>query len=387
MGEAIRPFTIEIPQSELDDVRQRLQKTRWPSEVGDNAQWQAGTNLAYLKDLVKYWIETYDWRVHERAMNAFPNFKTDIDGTPIHFIHVKGKGPNPMPLIINHGWPWTFWDMHKMIGPLSDPASHGGDPADAFDIVCPSLPGFGFSSPVTKAGINLADTADLWVKLMARLGYPKFGTQGGDMGAFISEYLGYRYANALTGVHLHLLLPINPSWPTDEDFTPEEKHWQAENANFMMTGSGYSAIQRTRPQTIAVAMHDSPAGLASWLVEKRMAWADTRGDIESVFSKDDLITTCMLYWLTDTYVSAARHYYDMSQAFATGPGPDVLPVVTAPTASLQFENDVLKQPRKWAERYFNLKRWNVADRGGHFAPFEVPDVMVKDIREFFRTLR
>jgi pimeloyl-ACP methyl ester carboxylesterase len=386
----VQPFRIAIPQADLDDVRERLRRTRWPREVGDNSDWRAGTSLAYLKGVVRHWIEDYDWRAHERAMNAFPNFRTEIDGVPIHFIHVKGKGPNPRPLIINHGWPWTFWDMRRMIGPLSDPAAHGGDPADAFDVVCPSLPGFAFSSPVDVPGLNLSHTADLWVKLMARLGYDRFATQGGDMGAMVSTYLGHRHADRVLGVHLHLLLPIKEPMMAPEDFADDEKPWMAQNAQFMMEGSGYMQIQRTRPQTIAVAMNDSPAGLASWLIDKRHAWSDIgegdAADIESVYSKDDLITTCMLYWLTETYVSAARHYYDM-KIRNVAPTHDTLPVVPVPTGVLQFEKDVLLGPRKWAERYFNLKRWNVEKRGGHFAPFEKPQVMVEDIRAFFRDLR
>jgi pimeloyl-ACP methyl ester carboxylesterase len=387
-SDAIAPFKIDIPQADLDDLRERLKRTRWPKEIGDNANWQAGANLGYMRELTDYWLNAYDWRAQEAAMNAFPQFRTIIDDVPIHFIHVRGKGPNPMPLVINHGWPWTFWDMRKIIGPLTDPAAYGGDPADAFDVVAPSLPGFAFSSPLEKPGVFFTPTADLWVKLMGNLGYDRFATQGGDIGSVVSTMLGHRYPEKIIGVHLHLLLAISPPYPTPEDFTPEEVPWGKRTAQFLADGSGYMHIQRTRPMTISYAMHDSPVGLAAWLVEKRRAWADTGGDIESVFDKDDLITTAMLYWLTETYESSARHYYEgHSGQIAAGFVHDRVPVVEAPTGVMQFEGDVILQPRKWAERYYNLKSWNVEKRGGHFAPMEAPEPLVADIRQFFRTLR
>ena len=384
----IEPFRIAIPQADLDDVRERLRRTRWPRQIGDNAGWQAGTELSFMQDLVDHWLHRYDWRAHEAAMNAFPQFRTVIDDVPVHFIHVKGKGPNPMPLIVNHGWPWTFWDMRRIIGPLSDPAAHGGDPADAFDVIAPSLPGFAFSSPLETPGMFFTPTADLWAKLMERLGYARFATQGGDIGSFVSAMLGHRHAQRVIGVHLHLLLPFHEPRPVPEDYAPEEREWGLKTATFMAEGSGYMAIQRSKPQTIAYAMHDSPVGLAAWLIEKRRDWADSGGDVEAVFSKDDLITTAMLYWLTDTYLSAAHHYYAARpEAIRAGFVHDRLPRIEAPTGVLQFKGDVALQPRRWAERFFNLQRWNVEETGGHFAPMEAPDALVNDLREFFRPLR
>ena len=390
MSDAVLPFRVDIPQADLDDLRDRLRRTRWPQEIGDNSNWQAGTNLAYMRELVDYWLNNYDWRAQETAMNTLPQFRTMIDEVPIHFVHVKGKGapggPPPMPLIINHGWPWTFWDMRKIIGSLSDPAAYGGDAADAFEVIAPSLPGFAFSSPLTTEGMFFNPTADLWVKLMARLGHDRFATQGGDIGSFVSARLGHKYADNIIGVHLHLAGAVMPPYPTAEDYAPEERDWGAKFATFMAEGNGYMQIQRTRPQTIGFAMHDSPVGLAAWLIEKRRAWSDCHGDIESVFSKDDLITTAMLYWLTDTYVSSARHYYE-TKGPAMAPAHDRQPPVEAPTALLQFKGDVWLYPRKWAERYYNLKRWNVAEKGGHFAPMEAPELLVDDIRAFFRNMR
>ena len=386
MNETVEPFRIVIPQADLDDLQDRLRRTRWPQEIGDNSKWQAGTNLAYMRELVDYWVNQYDWRAQEAAMNALPQFRTMIDGVPVHFAHVKGKGPNPMPLVINHGWPWTFWDMRKIIGPLTDPAAYGGDPADAFEVIAPSLPGFAFSSPLTSEGMFFNPTADLWVKLMAQLGHERFAAQGGDIGAYVAARLGHKYADRIIGVHLHLAGPAMPPYPTAEDYAPEEREWGAKFAKFMAEGNGYMQIQRTRPQTIGFAMHDSPVGLASWLIEKRRGWSDCNGNVEEVFSKDDLITTVMLYWLTDTYVSSARHYYE-TKAEQLVPCHDRQPPIEAPTALLQFKNDVWLQPRKWAERYYNLKRWNVAEKGGHFAPMEAPEILVDDLREFFRPLR
>jgi pimeloyl-ACP methyl ester carboxylesterase len=385
-AETIVPFRVDIPEADLADLRERLRRTRWPSEVGDNADWFAGANLAYMRELAAYWLDGYDWRAQERAMNAFPQFKTQIDGVPVHFIHVRGKGPNPTPLVINHGWPWTFWDMRKIIGPLTDPAAHGGDPADAFHVVAPSLPGFAFSSPLTEPGMNFFAVADLWVTLMARLGYDRFAAQGGDIGAMVAAQLGHKHADRLIGTHLHFIMPTKAPYPAPADYGPGEEDWEAKNEGFMQTGSGYMNIQMTRPQTIAFAMHDSPVGLAAWLVEKRRGWSDCGGQVETVFSKDDLLNTVMLYWLTDTYVSSARHYFE-SRRSRFAHAHDRVPVVEAPTGVIQFKGDVMLRPRKWAERYYNLKRWTVVDDGGHFAPMETPEVLVDDIRAFFRPLR
>jgi pimeloyl-ACP methyl ester carboxylesterase len=390
MTENIQPFRIDIPGAELDDLRDRLRRTRWPQEIGDNSGWQAGTNLAYMRELVDYWLNQYDWRAQEAAMNALPQFRTMLDDVPVHFVHVQGKGiaggPAAMPLVINHGWPWTFWDMRKIIGPFSDPAAHGGDPADAFEVIAPSLPGFAFSSPLTTEGMFFNPTADLWVRLMARLGHQRFAAQGGDIGSFVAARLGHKYAGNVIGVHLHLAGAAMPPMIMPEDYAPEEREWGDKFSRFMTEGNGYMQIQRTRPQTIGFAMHDSPVGLAAWLIEKRRAWSDCGGDVEAVFSKDDLISTVMLYWLTDTYVSSARHYYE-TKGPGMAPAHGRQPAVEAPTALLQFKGDVWLHPRRWAERYYNLKRWNVAETGGHFAPMEQPEVLVNDIREFFRALR
>jgi pimeloyl-ACP methyl ester carboxylesterase len=383
------PFTISVPDATLEDLRDRLARTRFPRDFG-NSNWEYGTNTAYLKELVEYWHTKYDWRKHEREMNSYANYKTEIDGMPIHFIHEPGKGPNPTPLILTHGWPWTFWDLHKVIRPLTDPAAFGGDPKDSFDVVVPSLPGYGFSTPLTTTGINYWETADLWVKLMQDvLGYKKFAAEGGDWGAIVTAQLGHKYADRLIGIHMHLLVSLGfftGGGPTPEDFGPGEEGWLERNRNFLDNESGYMRLQCTKPQTIAHALNDSPAGLASWIVEKRRTWSDCGGDVEKRFSKDDLCTTCTLYWITESYGTSARYYYEAAHNLWK-PSHERKPVVEAPTAAAVFLKEVMLMPRKWAERYYNLKRWTVMPTGGHFAPMEEPKLLVDDLRAFFRTLR
>ena len=383
------PFTISIPDAVLEDLRGRLARTRFPRDFA-NDNWEYGTNVAYLKELIDYWHTRYDWRRHERDMNSLANYKAEVDGIPIHFIHEPGKGPKPIPLILSHGWPWTFWDFHKVIRPLSDPAAHGGDPADAFDVVVPSLPGYGFSTPLTKTGINYWRTADLWVALMQDvLGYKKFAAQGGDWGALITAQLGHKYAERMIGVHMNLMAPLgffSGDGPAPEDFDDSEKGWLERNRNFFANESGYMQLQSTKPQTVATALNDSPAGLCSWIVEKRRTWSDCDGIVERRFSKEDLCTTMTLYWVTESFGTSARYYYEALHNLWQ-PSHQRTPVVEAPTGISVFLKEVILAPRKWAERYYNLKRWTVMPSGGHFAPMEEPQRLVEDIRAFFRPLR
>jgi len=384
------PFSISIPDQTLTDLRDRLARTRFAPEFA-NARWEYGTSGGYLKELIDYWRDRYDWRSVERDMNAFSHYKTSIEGVPIHFLHEPGKGPRPIPLVMNHGWPWTFWDFHKVIRPLADPGAHGGDPRDAFDVVVPSLPGYGFSEPLATPGINFWRTADLWVTLMRDvLGYDKFAAQGGDWGAAIAAQLGHKYAQHLIGIHVHLLVNLNfigrGGGPQPEDFGPGEETWLARSRGFMREGTGYMAMQSTRPQTIASALDDSPAGLCAWILEKRRAWSDCDGDVERRFSKDDLCTTMTLYWATQTYGTSARYYYEAAH-HPWKPSHDRRPVVEAPTGAAIFPGEILLMPRRWAERTYNLQRWTMMPSGGHFAPMEEPDRLVEDIRAFFRPLR
>ena len=382
-------FTIAVPDATLEDLRDRLARTRFPQDFG-NSKWEYGTNTAYLKELVEYWRTKYDWRKVEREINSYANYKTEIDGVPIHFIHEPGKGPNPTPLILTHGWPWTFWDLHKVIRPLTDPAAFGGDPKDSFDVIVPSLPGYGFSTPLTKTGINYWNTADLWVKLMQDvLGYQKFAAEGGDWGAIITAQLGHKYADRLIGIYVHLLISLElfaGGGPSPEDYGPGEEGWLERNRHFFEQESGYSSIQMTKPQTVASALNDSPAGLAAWIVEKRRTWSDCGGDVERRFSKDDLCTTLTLYWITESYGTSARYYYEAVHN-PWKPSHNRTPIVEAPTGVGLFLKEVVLMPRKWADRNYNIKRWTVMPSGGHFAPMEEPQALVEDIRAFFRTLR
>lgn len=385
----IQPFFVHVADEDLLDLKERLARTRWAPDFA-NEQWQYGSNADYLKELAAYWLKEYDWRAQERAINAYPHFKTEIDGVPIHFIHVRGKGPNPIPLMLNHGWPWTFWDYQKMIGPLTDPAAYGGDPADAFDVIVPSLPGYGFSTPLTKPGQNYSTTADLWVQLMEQLGYPRFATFGGDWGSFVSHQLGHKYADRLIGVHVTLMAPLDllagGVGGAPEDYAPNEAHLMQRNQNFFLQEAGYFALQTTKPQTPAFALNDSPVGLLAWIVEKRRTWSDCGGDVETRFSKDDLLTTVMLYWVTQSYGTSARYYYEAAHR-PWQPSHDRQPVVEAPTAVTALAQEVVTQPKRWAERYYNLKQWREYPKGGHFGPMEEPEIIIGDLRDFFRTLR
>ena len=384
-----QPFVIRIEQAALDDLQARLARTRWAEDFA-NDDWGYGSNAAYLKELVAHWRTGYDWRAAEAEMNRLPHFRSTIDGVPIHYIRQPGRSPRPMPLLLNHGWPWTFWDYRKLIGPLADPAAHGGDEADAFDVVVPSLPGFGFSSPLRQTGVNFTRTADLWVALMQReLGYPRFATHGGDWGSFVSAQLGHKFADRLIGVHLHFAAPLdfmNGGTVPKEDFDADELPLRRANGAFARTETGYSALQSTRPQSLAFALEDSPVGLAAWLVEKRRRWSDCGGEVERRFSKDDLLTGVMIYWLTQTAGSSARYYAEaLRQPWQ--PSHDRLPVVEAPTGLALFPGEIYRQPRRWLRRYYNLQHCTTMPSGGHFAPMEEPERLIEDIRAFFRPLR
>ena len=385
----IEPFTISVSSDVLDDLQQRLVNYRWPLDF-DNDEWQYGTNGDYLNELVDYWINDYDWRLQEKHLNSFSHFRTEIDEMPIHFIHERGKGPSPIPIILNHGWPWTFWDFHKVIEPLTDPASHGGDPADAFDVIVPSLPGFGFSSPLTKSGINYWRTADMWVSLMRDvLGYDRFAVQGGDWGSLIGAQLGHKYAEHLIGLHLGIMVPLDlfeNGTPDQSEFAEDELHKFETNTNFFIQEDGYFKIQATKPQTVTFGLNDSPVGLCAWILEKRYSWGDCNGDVESRFSKDELITVMMLYWITESFGTSARYYYEAAHHLWK-PSHDRQPVVEAPTGIAYFPKEVIHMPKAWAERYYNLQHWTDIPSGGHFAPMEEPEALVKDVRTFFRQLR
>ncbi|HSP78022.1 MAG TPA: epoxide hydrolase, partial [Myxococcaceae bacterium] len=324
-----------------------------------------------------------------QAINAFSHYRTSIEGVPLHFIHERGRGPRPIPLILGHGWPWTFWDMNKIIRPLTQPAECGGDPRDAFDVVVPSLPGYGFSTPLTTTGIEYTRTADLWVQLMEGLGSSRFAAQGCDLGAFVASQLGHKYAERMIGIHITFPMPLDANThglPPPSEYSSDEQEALHRTLTFAQSGSGYAMIQSTRPQTLSYAMHDSPAGMCAWFLEKRRDWSDCDGDVERAFSKDELLTAMTLYWVSESFNSAARFYYESTHHPWT-PSHSRTPVVEAPTGVAIMPRDIVQMPRRWVERYYNLQRWTILPAGGHFAPMEQPERLVEEIRAFFRPLR
>ncbi|HZP40844.1 MAG TPA: epoxide hydrolase [Candidatus Binatia bacterium] len=380
----VEPFRIAVPDAVLADLRERLARTRFPDEI-PGAGWTQGTDLAYLRELVAYWRERYDWRRAEAALNAVPQFRAHVGGLGIHFLHVRGRGPKPFPLVVTHGWPGSVAEFVKVIGPLTDPAAHGGDPADAFDVVCPSMPGYGFSDRATALGMDAERIAALWAELMAGLGYPRFGAQGGDWGAMVSTYLGANHADACAGIHLNMVIafPPDPANPAD-GLTQEEVVDLMGARQFLEEETGYQRIQGTKPQTLGYGLNDSPAGLAAWIVEKFRTWSDCDGNVERRFTKDELLTNVMLYWVTDSITSSCRLYWEMVHADKFPP-TDFR--VRVPTACAIFPKEIIKPPRRWVERLYDVRRWTRFPAGGHFAAMEEPAALVEDVRAFFRTVR
>ncbi|HTT75466.1 MAG TPA: epoxide hydrolase [Candidatus Binataceae bacterium] len=383
------PFKVAIPDSVLTDLKERLRRVRYPIDFA-NENWAYGTNRAYLEEMVAYWLGHYDWRKHEAEINRFAHYRTNIGGIPIHFIHEAGKGPKPIPLILSHGWPWTFWDLHKVIRPLADPAAFGGDPADAFDVVVPSLPGFCFSTPLTTPGVNWWRTADLWLTLMREvLGYSRFAAEGGDWGAFVTQQLGHKYPQHMIAIYLTLSIPMNffsGGGFKESDYGADEQAALARTREARPSIISHVAVQTRDPQTLAYGMHDSPVALLAWMLERRRAWSDCGGNVERRYSKDELLTHIMLYWVTECFVTSVRYYYE-ARNHPWKPVHDRMPVVEAPTGIGVFPRELLIPPRQWAEKYFNLQRWTPMASGGHFAPSEEPDQLVQDLRAFYRSYR
>lgn len=374
------PFQIQVAEEDLIDLSQRLARTRWPDAL-PGAGWDYGTSLSYLQQLVSYWRQSYDWRAWERLLNTFPQFTTEIDGIHLHFLHVRGKGTRSLPLLISHGWPGSFFEMHKIIGPLTDPERFGGDPADAFDVVVPSLPGYGFSGPTKERGITVARIATVFASLMQDLGYPRFAAQGEDWGLYVTGALGRSYPDKIIGMHLSM----QPSRAvlSQEATNEAEKRWLELRAHLIRDESGYSHLHETRPQTLAYGLNDSPVGLAGWIVEKFRAWSDCHGEIESVFTKDELLTNIMIYWVTQTINSSTRLYYEMyHQGYESYAGR-----IEVPTGVAIFQDEIPVPPRSLAERLYNIQHWSEMKEGGHFAALEQPQTLVEDIRTFFRPLR
>ena len=378
------PFRLHVGDDVLTDLKLRLARVRWPDEAPDN-HWKYGTDLPYLKSLVEYWRDRYDWRKQEAGINRFNQYKVKLAGIDVHYIGEEGKGPKPMPLLISHGWPGSVHEFHKLIPMLTDPVRFGGDPADAFTVVAPSLPGYTFSFTPNQQRFSVEQIAEVFAELMTGvLGYKRFAAQGGDWGAFVTSRLGYAYPDRLAGIHINLLslrrdtaIPENP----DDD----ERRYFEERAHWMKEETGYTWIQGTKPQTLAYALSDSPVGLAAWIVEKFHTWSDHKGDLDGYIGRDAMLTNIMLYWVTGAIGSSFWPYY--ARMHGPWPIPDGVRI-QVPMAYAEFPKEILHPPRSLAEKmYANIRRWTKMPKGGHFAALEQPELLAQDIREFFRPLR
>jgi pimeloyl-ACP methyl ester carboxylesterase len=377
MSDAVIPFRIEIRQAELDDLADRLARTRWADrETVDD--WSQGMPLPYLQEVCRYWADGYDWRATEARLNAFPQFRTELDGLGIHFIHARSPHPDALPLVITHGWPGSVVEFHKVIGPLTDPTAHGGEATDAFHVICPSLPGYGFSDKPTSTGWSVHRTADAWAGLMARLGYDRYGAQGGDWGAMVTTSLGWRDAEHLAGIHLNM--PIAAP-DLSSPLTDAEQAALDGFTHYERWDSGYSKQQSSRPQTVGYGLVDSPAAQAAWIIEKFWSWTDSDGHPENVLTRDELLDNVMLYWLPAAGASSARLYWESFN------DPDLHPV-EVPTGCSIFPKEIFRMSRRWAEgRFTDLRYWSEPTKGGHFAAFEQPELFVDEVRACFRTMR
>ena len=382
-GTAVEPFQIDVPDAVLEDLQRRLDATRWPDELPESG-WEYGVPLGLMRALVARWRSGYDWRSVERQLNSYPQSVTTIDGARIHCLHVRSSHPEALPLLLMHGWPGSVAEFLKIIGPLTDPTAHGGEAADAFHLVIPALPGFGFSGPTKAKGWDAARAARAFAELMARLGYDRYGAQGGDMGALIGPELTHADPEHLIGAHLNAATVGFIPWGEDSDdelatFTPSERKRREAVANFMSAGNAYFQVQAGRPQMIGYALTDSPVGQLAWAVDRMAAWV--HGSIEEALTHDEILTNVMFYWVTKTATSAARMYYENMHAQpAWGRPPSPVPVGVA-----VFAEDVAI--RRYGEQAHNIVHWSEFETGGHFAAMEAPELLTEDIRAFFRSLR
>ncbi|ODU05958.1 MAG: epoxide hydrolase [Pseudonocardia sp. SCN 72-86] len=378
----VRPYRLHVPQKAVDDLHDRLGRVRWPDELPD-AGWSYGIPLEYLRELAHHWRTAYDWRVHEARINAMPQTITTIDGTAVHAIHVRSPEPDALPLVLTHGWPGSVVEFLDVVGPLADPRSHGGDPRDAFHVVVPSIPGFGLSGPTSEKGWNVERIARAWAELMRRLGYEQYGAQGGDWGSRISWQLGLTAPEHVIGVHVNMLVP-DVEGATGIDLTRPEQDRLDRLAHMQSELAGYMRLQATRPQTLAYALTDSPVGQLAWIAERFMDWTDAAVAPEDAVDRDHMLTDVSLYWFTGTAGSAARIYYEHVHGGGSfGPPPPT----TVPTGVAVFAADTVLPIRRLAERTNTIVHWSEFDRGGHFAAMEEPDLLVSDVRAFFRRFR
>ena len=378
-NDAIRPFEIAISDAVLADLKQRLSNTRWP-EKETVSDWSQGIPLAYTQEVCDYWLNSYDWRTRERLLNAYPQFITELNDLDIHFIHARSPHAEARPLLMTHGWPGSIVEFQKVIGPLVDPVAHGGDAADAFHVVCPSLPGYGFSGKPKVSGWTIDKIAETWNQLMLRLGYEQYVAQGGDWGAAVTSAIGMQNLGNCQAIHVNMVI-VEPDPATMEDLTALEQSALAGMQYYQDHDSGYSKQQSTRPQTVGYGLSDSPVGQMAWILEKYWAWMDCDGHPENVLTKDELLDNIMLYWCNASAASSARLYWHSFNDLSRDE------IVLATGCSV-YPKEIFRASRRWAERRFkNLIHWNELDKGGHFAAFEVPETFIKEVRDCFRTLR
>jgi pimeloyl-ACP methyl ester carboxylesterase len=370
------PFRIDVPEVDLTDLRERLRRTRWPEpETVDD--WSQGIPLAYLQDVCRHWADEYDWRSTEDRLNGWPQFRTEIDGLGIHFIHARSPHDDALPIVITHGWPGSVVEFLKVIGPLTDPTAHGGEASDAFHVVCPSLPGYGFSDKPARAGWGVERIARAWAELMARLGYDRYGAQGGDWGSMVTTSIGEQDPDHVVGIHLNM--PV--ATPILDDLSEAETDALTSLANYQQFEAGYSTQQSTRPQTLGYGLVDSPTAQCGWVLEKFWAWTDCDGHPENALTRDELLDNVMLYWLPANGASSARLYWESFRQ-------DLTEGIAVPTGCSIFPKEIIRLSRRWAEaRFTNIRYWNDLDRGGHFAAFEQPDLFTDEVRASFRLVR
>jgi pimeloyl-ACP methyl ester carboxylesterase len=384
MDKRAETFKLSVPAANIAELRERLARTRLPDQTPGPA-WAYGTDVECMRRLIEYWRDDFDWRTQEAGLNTFTQYKVRLHDIDLHFLHVEGHGPDPCPLLLSHGWPGSIFEFLNFIPMLTDPSRFGGDPSDAFTVVAPSLPGYGLSYSPGQPRFGVEEIADCFADLMTDiLGYKRFGAQGGDWGSFITSRLAYSYGDRLIGIHLNMM-PLRRDPTMVANPTPEERRYLEELATWLKEETGYSWIQGTRPQTLAFALADSPAGLAAWIIEKFRAWSDCSGDVESVFTKDELLANISLYWFTGAIGSSFWPYY--ARMHRPWPVPDN-GAISVPTGYCAFPREIVRPPKSLAQRtYTNIRRWTVMPRGGHFAAMEQPEALAAEIREFFRSLR
>jgi len=374
----ITPFTINIPEEQLTDLRNRINNTRWAEEECVN-DWSQGIPLTYVREVADYWANQYDWRKSEQHLNTFDHYQTNINDLDIHYIHQKSPHPDAYPLIITHGWPGSIIEFHKVIQPLVDPTKHGGKAEDAFHVVCPSLPGYGFSGKPSQSGWGVEKIAETWDQLMVRLGYENYGAQGGDWGAAVTTQIGRNVGHCDA---IHINMPIGRPTPESlQDPTDEEKSALEGLTYYQEWDSGYSKQQSTRPQTLGYGLVDSPVGQMAWIIEKFWSWMDCDGHPENTLTRDELLDNVMLYWLTATGASSARLYWESFGSFGGGDKVEI------PTGVASFPKEIIRSPRRWCEQSYNITHWSTMPKGGHFGAFEQPELFINDLRTFFKTIR